>query len=200
VVINFFNLNINNDFYTSLLIFMNKKIIITGGPGTGKTSLIEELKRKNFNCFNEISRGITLKYRKKGIDQLFLSDPNLFSEELLNGRVQQYNNSKELQTDYVFFDRGIPDIIAYLNFKKVDFSEKILLSVDKYRYDQIFLLEPWKDIYSSDVIRYESFDQVITIDNYIKNTYENSGYNPIIVPKDTLKNRVNFIINTLKQC
>ncbi len=105
-----------------------------------------------------------------------------------------------MQTDYVFFDRGIPDIIAYLNFKKVDFSEKILLSVDKYRYDQIFLLEPWKDIYSSDVIRYESFDQVITIDNYIKNTYENSGYNPIIVPKDTLKNRVNFIINTLKQC
>ena len=179
---------------------MNKKIIITGGPGTGKTSLIEELKTNNFKCFNEISREITLKYRKEGIDQLFLSDPNLFSEELLNGRVQQYNNSKELQTDYVFFDRGIPDIIAYLNFKKVDFSEKILLSVDKYRYDQIFLLESWKDIYSSDVIRYESFDQVITIDNYIKNTYENSGYNPIIVPKDTLKNRVNFIINTLKQC
>ncbi len=60
---------------------MNKKIIITGGPGTGKTSLIEELKRKNFNCFNEISRGITLKYRKKGIDQLFLSHYNLFIEE-----------------------------------------------------------------------------------------------------------------------
>ena len=177
---------------------MNKKIIITGGPGTGKTSLIEELKKNNFKCFDEISRGITLKYRKKGIEQLFLSDPNLFSQELLNGRIQQFNKSINLQADCVFFDRGIPDIIAYLNFKKVDLSKKILESVDKYKYDMIFLLEPWEDIYSSDIIRYESFDQVITIDSYIKNTYKEFGYNPIIVPKDNIKNRVDFVINSLK--
>jgi len=178
---------------------MVKKIIITGGPGTGKTSLIEELKKNNFKCFDEISRGITLKYRKKGIEQLFLSDPNLFSQELLNGRIQQFNKSINLQADCVFFDRGIPDIIAYLNFKKVDLSKKILESVDKYKYDMIFLLEPWEDIYSSDIIRYESFDQVITIDSYIKNTYKEFGYNPIIVPKDNIKNRVDFVINSLKQ-
>ena len=81
---------------------MVKKIIITGGPGTGKTSLIEELKKNNFKCFDEISREITLKYRKKGIEQLFLSNPNLFSQELLNGRVQQFNKSINLQADCVF--------------------------------------------------------------------------------------------------
>ena len=177
---------------------MVKKIIITGGPGTGKTSLIEELKKNNFKCFDEISREITLKYREKGIEQLFLSDPNLFSQELLNGRIQQFNNSINLQADCVFFDRGIPDIIAYLNFKKVDLSKKNLKSIDKYRYDMIFLLEPWEDIYSSDIIRYESFDQVITIDSYIKNAYKVFGYNPIIVPKDNIKNRIDFIINSLK--
>ena len=177
---------------------MVKKIIITGGPGTGKTSLIEELKKNNFKCFDEISREITLKYREKGIEQLFLSDPNLFSQELLNGRIQQFNNSINLQADCMFFDRGIPDIIAYLNFKKVDLSKKILKSIDKYRYDMIFLLEPWEDIYSSDIIRYESFDQVITIDSYIQNAYKVFGYNPIIVPKDNIKNRIDFIINSLK--
>ena len=98
----------------------------------------------------------------------------------------------------MYFDRGIPDIIAYLNFKKADLSKKILKAVDKYRYDIIFLLEPWEDIYSSDIIRYESFDQVITIDSYIKNTYKEFGYNLIIVPKDNIKNRVDFVINTLK--
>lgn len=178
---------------------MVKKIIITGGPGTGKTSLIEELRKNNFKCFDEISREITLKYREKGIKQLFLSDPNLFSQELLNGRIEQFNNSTKLQADYAFFDRGIPDIIAYLNFKKVDLSKNILKSNDKYRYDMIFLLEPWEDIYKSDKIRYESFDQVITIDSYIKKTYKEFGYNPIIVPKDNIKNRVDFIIYTLKQ-
>tara|TARA_Y100000588_G_scaffold169562_1_gene183285 strand:- start:18 stop:551 length:534 start_codon:yes stop_codon:yes gene_type:complete len=177
---------------------MVKKIIITGGPGTGKTSLIEELRKNDFKCFDEISREITLKYREKGIEQLFLSDPNLFSQELLNGRIQQFNNSINLQANCVFFDRGIPDIIAYLNFKKADLSKKILKSIDKYRYDMIFLLEPWEDIYTFDKIRYESFDQVITIDSYIKNTYKEFGYNPIIVPKDNIRNRADFIINTLK--
>ena len=177
---------------------MVKKIIITGGPGTGKTSLIEELRKNDFKCFDEISREITLKYREKGIEQLFLSDPNLFSQELLNGRIQQFNNSINLQANCVFFDRGIPDIIAYLNFKKADLSKKILKSIDKYRYDMIFLLEPWEDIYTFDKIRYESFDQVITIDSYIKNTYKEFGYNPIIVPKDNIRNRADFIINTVK--
>ena len=176
---------------------MVKKIIITGGPGTGKTSLIEELRKNDFKCFDEISREITLKYREKGIEQLFLSDPNLFSQELLNGRIQQFNNSINLQANCVFFDRGIPDIIAYLNFKKADLSKKILKSIDKYRYDMIFLLEPWEDIYTSDKIRYESFDQVITIDSYIKNTYKEFGYNPIIVPKDNIRNRAFVILKIM---
>ena len=139
-----------------------------------------------------------MKYRKKGIEQLFLSDPNLFSQELLNGRIQQFNNSINLQANCVFFDRGIPDIIAYLNFKKAYLSKKILKSIDKYRYDMIFLLEPWEDIYTFDKIRYESFDQVITIDSYIKNTYKEIGYNPIIDPKDNIRNWTDFIINTVK--
>ena len=38
---------------------MNKKILITGGPGTGKTELIKGLENLGFNCEKEISREIT---------------------------------------------------------------------------------------------------------------------------------------------
>ena len=37
---------------------MNQKYIITGAPGTGKTSIINELKKRGFNCIDEISRDI----------------------------------------------------------------------------------------------------------------------------------------------
>ena len=30
-----------------------KKILITGGPSTGKTSLVSELKKHGFYCFDE---------------------------------------------------------------------------------------------------------------------------------------------------
>ena len=33
---------------------MKLKIIITGGPGTGKTSIIEELKKRGYFCYDEI--------------------------------------------------------------------------------------------------------------------------------------------------
>ncbi len=63
----------------------------------------------------------------------------------------------------------------------------------------ILLLEPWEDIYSSDQIRYESFDEVVSIHGFIMNTYKESGYNPIIIPKISIENRLNFVIDKLNQ-
>ena len=56
------------------------KVVIAGGPGTGKTSIINHLKERGFLCFDEISRQVTLQARKDGIEQLFLTEPLLFSE------------------------------------------------------------------------------------------------------------------------
>ena len=81
---------------------MSKKILITGGPGTGKTALINELISEGFICFEEKSREITSSYKKKGVDQLFLSKPLLFSELLLNSRIEQYLDSNNTKNDEVF--------------------------------------------------------------------------------------------------
>ena len=59
------------------------KIVISGGPGTGKTSIVEELLRRKYFIFEETSREIIDKYKNLGHDQLFLSDPIKFSEILL---------------------------------------------------------------------------------------------------------------------
>ena len=72
-----------------------KKVVITGGPGTGKTSIINHLKENGYLCYDEISREITLQARKDGIEQLFLTDPLLFSEKLLEGRTQQFIDRKK---------------------------------------------------------------------------------------------------------
>ena len=40
------------------------KIVISGGPGTGKSTMINELSRKGYNVFEETSREI-IKHDKK---------------------------------------------------------------------------------------------------------------------------------------
>ena len=71
---------------------MPNKIVITGGPGSGKTTLISFLSENGFQCQREISRDVILEAQKEGIDQLFLTDPILFSKKLLEGRLKQFED------------------------------------------------------------------------------------------------------------
>jgi predicted ATPase len=47
---------------------MSKRIVITGGPSTGKTTLIKQLQSRGFLCFEEISRQVTLEARSRGVE------------------------------------------------------------------------------------------------------------------------------------
>ena len=45
-----------------------KRIVITGGPGTGKSTIINELIKQDYTCMEEISRQVTLDAQKEGIE------------------------------------------------------------------------------------------------------------------------------------
>ena len=176
-----------------------KKIVITGGPGTGKTSIINELKRLGHVCLDEISREITLKARKDGIEQLFLTQPLLFSELLLKGRETQFSQANTMGEDLVFLDRGIPDVIAYMDYIGDEYPQKFVNSCKNNVYDMAFILEPWQEIFVSDSERYENFDQAVKIHHHLLNTYERFNYTLMDVPFDTIENRAQFILNVVKK-
>ena len=91
-------------------------VVIIGGPGTGKTTIIDGLLSMGYCCYPEISREVTMEAKKQGIEQLFLENPLLFSELLLEGRKKQFQNALLESHDIVFLDRGIPDVLAYMHY------------------------------------------------------------------------------------
>lgn len=175
-----------------------KKIVITGGPSTGKTSIIDTIAEKGFFCFEEISREITLEARKQGIPQLFVSDPLLFSERIMEGRIKQYQEAEKTAQPFVFLDRGIPDVLAYMDCFGQPYEKKFITATTSFVYDQVFLLPPWQEIHASDNERYENFEEALRIHTFLEKTYRHYGYNIITVPKDTVDHRVNFILNHIK--
>jgi predicted ATPase len=176
---------------------MQQKIVLIGGPGTGKTSVLNELIKRNFFCLPEVSREVIKKAQKKGIDQLFLQNPLLFSEMLLEGREQQFIEASNNKSKVVFFDRGIPDVVAYLNYFKTPYPKIFTKKSNQYKYNKVFYFAPWKFIYTTDNERYESFKQAQKIDTFVKETYTSLQYTLIKVPFISVEKRTDFIINSI---
>lgn len=172
-------------------------IVLLGGPGTGKSTLINELVARGYCCYPEISRQVTLEAQQRGIDQLFLEQPLLFSEMLLEGRIKQYENALEEPDNVVFIDRGIPDVVAYMDYIGDEYPEFFTEACENYKYSKTFILPPWEEIYLSDSERYENFEQALTIQNHLIETYKKYGYDLIEVPKDTVENRILYILDKI---
>ena len=174
------------------------KIVITGGPGSGKTSVVQQLQEVGFTCIHEISRSITLEARSQGIPQLFLSDPLMFSKRILEGRITQFKSVSKIDGPHVFFDRGIPDVVAYMEHVGQPYNKIFTDACQNFTYDQVFLLPPWEEIYTADNERYENFREALFLFDFLKQTYEKYGYKIHHVPIGTVEERVSYIVNHLK--
>lgn len=174
-------------------------IVITGGPGTGKSTIIDALIEKGYSCYPEISREVTLEAKRQGVDQLFLTEPLLFSQMLLDGRLKQYQNALQESSSLVFIDRGVPDILAYMHFIGDDYPDHFDHSCHECRYSKVFVLPPWEEIYESDEARYENFEQAKVIYDHLKSTYAKYGYDLTEVPTGTVENRIDYILKHLQE-
>ncbi len=178
----------------------SRKIVITGGPSTGKSTVINELKKRKYTCFDEVSRDIIKEAQEQGIEQLFLEDPYLFSQKLLEGRLKQYREADKLNQSVIFFDRGLPDVNAYLKYIKQPIPDEFEKITREHSYDQpVFIMPPWDEIYTTDAERYESFNQAQLIHNKLVNYYKELGYYLIFVPFGPVEKRVDYILDSIKK-
>ena len=171
--------------------------MLIGAPSTGKTSVLNALKQSGYTCYDEISRQVTLEARKEGIEHLFKEEPLLFSEKLLEGRIQQFKDSKAKPDEWVFLDRGLPDITAYMDMVNQTFPEKFELANRSYIYDKVFWFPVWDAIHQQDNERYEDLELAIEIEKYLLKWYKMYNYTLIEVPKTSIQGRVEFIISNL---
>jgi len=179
----------------------NCKIVITGGPGSGKTEIINSLSKKNFYCFKEVSREIIRPEQLKGIENYFSDKPIEFSKRLIKKRKEQYIESSNLSLSkrkpVIFFDRGLHDIFAYLNYIKKSYNN-IKFKLEDYSYDTAFILPPWKEIYKTDSERKESYEQSIQIHKHIRSIYIKYKIQLFEIKPNTIENRVSEILKYLK--
>ena len=176
----------------------NQKIIISGPPGSGKTTIIETLKLKGYLVQNELHPGeINEKTNKLELSH-FIFKERIKQYQDLEG-VNAKNSLIHLDSNpLIFFDRSIVDVVAYMNFWKEKYPLKWDQAIFKYRYRKsVFFTPVWGKIYKTTNQRPESYEEATKIDAFLREAFLKFNYNIIEVPKLDINQRVNFILNNI---
>ena len=178
----------------------NQKLyIITGGPGAGKTLLLNELKRQGYETVREDARQIIKEQMKVNGEGLPWKNKAFYSELMFQASVDTYKRAiNETSCNTVFFDRGILDTICYMQLENIPISDKLLITVSLHPYQsKVFILPPWEEIYETDNERKQTWEEAVVTFEKMKATYVEFGYEIIEVPKATIEKRAEFVMNSI---
>lgn len=171
--------------------------VITGGPGFGKTTLVDYLKNLGFKTGDEVARAIINEQRRIGGDVLPEKNIRVFQRAVLNRRVAFYQSVGN--NEIAFSDRGIPDQLAFARYKRFGAPDVLVQYAREFSYNKIvFVTPPWEEIYQNDATRNENFAQASELHHIIVDVYEELGYSVITLPCVEVKQRAEFILNQIR--
>ena len=139
----------------------NTFFVLTGGPGSGKTTLIDALRAEGFPAAEEAGRGIIRDQMAIGGTALHWADQKLFAELMLAWEMRSWNQALA-SAGPVFFDRGVPDCVGYLSLCGLPVPDHFRRAAEKFRYNRtVFILPPWSEIYGNDTERKQDFAEAV---------------------------------------
>jgi len=170
--------------------------VITGGPGSGKTSLLDALESRGYARSVEAGRGIIQQHVAIGGSALPWADRTLFAELMLSWELRSYQLAQQTSGP-VFFDRGVADVSAYLRLIGAPVPDHIHKAAELFRYNRtVFIAPPWREIYTQDVERKQDFDEAIRTYDALVATYRTHDYELVELPRVSVAERVRFVLAT----
>lgn len=171
----------------------NNWFVLTGGPNSGKTTIIEELDKLGYKTVPEAARMYIDKKVKRGLKVgQIRNDEKYFQQQVIKMKIR---NESELEPkEITFLDRGMHDTEAYLKLFNLTIEAWVSRAIKMTRYKKVFLLETLPN-YQKDYARTESIDHLKKLTQLLYNAYSNAKMQPVVVPPLNIIDRVKFILS-----
>lgn len=171
--------------------------VITGGPGVGKTTLLKELRNREYKIVPEIARELIKEQKKINGEALPWKNKELYKKRMFNRSINSFElteNTFHKETP-IFFDRGFLDSICYATLIKSEITPQMKSYAKYWRYNKsIFMLPPWQAIYENDNERKQGWREAVLTFKKMCDVYKYYGYDIVEVPKKPIKERADFIV------
>lgn len=166
------------------------RIMISGCSGGGKSTLLAALARRGLSTVAEPGRRIIAEERAgDGLAHPWV-DPAAFARRAIAMSIADHERAWGI----TFFDRGVVDAAVALAAT----GQQRPAAVDTHRYDRLFLAPPWPEIYENDEDRRHSLEKALSDYERVRQAYLDAGYEPVMLPRDTVDARTDFVLASLK--
>ena len=151
------------------------------------------LEQRGYKVIHEVARAFIDKELMKGKTLAEIkADEWAFERHILIEKVRI--ESKLKKDEIIFFDRGVPDSIAYYKLNGLDSTEPFQKSAEV-RYQNVFLFERLR--FLSDPVRSENEKTARRLGCLIEESYQSLGYDIIHVPLLSVEERTDFVLERL---
>lgn len=175
----------------------NNWYVVTGGPSTGKTTLLTEFAKHGFAIVPEAARTVIDEAIAAGQSVAALRANELQFQEEVARRKAQIENELDPRTP-TFFDRGMQDTTAYLEQNGLAVAPWVEALMSHSTYAGVFLLDPLP-VFVKDYARVEDEGFTHEIHDKLLKAYQAAGMEPVIVPALPLQERVDFVLHHITQ-
>ena len=172
--------------------------VVTGGPGSGKSSLIKALQAAGYPAAQEAGRAVIQGQAEIDGPALPWSDPALFAELMLAHDIRSHREAAA-SGSLTFFDRGIPDLIGYLRLTGLPVPAHMENAARRYRYARrVFVAPHWPEIYCQDAERRQDLAEAERTYRAMCETYPALGYELVELPRAPVETRVRFVLERVQ--
>ncbi|GAA0305499.1 AAA family ATPase [Sphingomonas oligophenolica] len=175
----------------------DRLFVITGGPGSGKSTLIEALAVAGVATSAEVGRAIIREEMAAGGSALPWADELAFAERMVVREVAAHAEALASGLTVVL-DRGVPDVVGFLRVSGLPVPPHIDAAARSCRYNpHVFIAPYWDAIYTGDRERRQTPAVAEATHAIMAETYRDYGYTLIELPRVPVAERLRFVVDRL---
>lgn len=168
---------------------MTKKYVLTGGPGTGKSSILLALEQRGEYIVREAAEDYIRLRQAQG-------QPEPWTETDFQNRILELQIQREARIEKgierAFIDRGLADGLAYAQ-AGTETYERIKQAAEKAGYEKIFLVEDLGKTEKTE-IRREDHEEAVRLGKKLEKIYQEKGYEVSKIPAGTVEERAEKVL------